>query len=131
MALSHMNYITPKYLSLHGVQSCLKTTLLESRVGQSHDCVFNSFHLFVDVRCPHSIISLLRKPQKNKNKNIFPSSASVIPTKRTNYGTKSLSAGLVNVVVLQLCNLDSSASSIPTVSLELSFEIGVSCDLVS
>jgi hypothetical protein len=71
MALSHMNYLlTPKHLSLCGVQSCLKTTPLESRVGRSCDCVFNSFHLFVEVRRLHSIIPLLRMPPKNKNKKI-------------------------------------------------------------
>lgn len=37
------------------------------RVGRSRDCVFDFFHLCVEVRCPHSLILLLRMLPKRKN----------------------------------------------------------------
>jgi hypothetical protein len=56
---------------------------------------------------------------------------SIIPTKRTDYETKSLLVGLVSVVIQRLHNSNLLTLSTPTISSKPSLKIWVSYDLVS
>jgi len=101
-------------------------------MDRSCDYVFNSsFHLCVEVRCLHRLIFLIENALKKRNIYIFPPLTSIIPTKRTNYETKLLLVGLINVVIQWLCSSNVLTLLTPTISFEPSLEISVSCDLVS